>query len=99
MLNTAGGGLIDVVARVRAIESGRIAGAGLDTFQSEPPPADHPFWSQSKIVVTPHIGGVTEEANIRVGVDAAEGVLAVVGGRTLARERIVNYRALATAHA
>ena len=99
VINTGRGGLIDEDALLRAIESGHLAGAGLDTFQTEPPAADHPFWNHRKIVVTPHIGGVTQEANVRVGVDAVEGVLAVVEGRPLGRERIVNLRALANAPA
>ncbi|WP_085032939.1 hydroxyacid dehydrogenase [Ensifer aridi] len=99
VINTGRGGLIDEDALLRAIESGHVAGAGLDTFQTEPPAADHPFWKHQKIVVTPHIGGVTREANVRVGVDAVEGILAVVEGRPLGRERIVNFRALAKAPA
>ncbi|WP_429808999.1 hydroxyacid dehydrogenase [Ensifer sp. B1-9] len=95
VINTARGGLIDEDALLRAIASGHIAGAGLDTFQTEPPSPDHPFWQERKIVVTPHIGGVTKEANVRVGVDAIEGVLAIVEGRGLGRERIVNFRTLA----
>ena len=70
-------------------------GAGLDTFRTEPPSADHPFWKEPRIVVTPHIGGVTREANARVGVEAVEGVLAILQGRGLGRERIVNFRSLA----
>jgi D-3-phosphoglycerate dehydrogenase len=99
VINTARGGLIGEAALVRAIDSGHIAGAGLDTFATEPPSPDHPFWSRPQIVVTPHIGGVTKQANVRVGVDAVEGILAVIRGRDLGRERIVNYRALAKASA
>ncbi len=94
VINTARGGLIDEDALLRAIASGHIAGAGLDTFQTEPPSPEHPFWHEPRIVVTPHIGGVTKEANVRVGVDAIEGILAIVQGRGLGRERIANYRAL-----
>ncbi|WP_311043593.1 hydroxyacid dehydrogenase [Rhizobium lentis] len=95
VINTARGGLIDEDALLRAVESGQIAGAGLDTFQTEPPAENHPFWQSQRIVVTPHIGGVTQEANVRVGVDAVEGIFAIVEGRPLGRERIVNHRALA----
>jgi D-3-phosphoglycerate dehydrogenase / 2-oxoglutarate reductase len=95
VINTARGGLIDESALVQAIETGHIAGAGLDTFETEPPSPGHPFWKQQKIVVTPHIGGVTREANVRVGLKAVEGLFAVIQGRDLAPERIVNYRALA----
>jgi D-3-phosphoglycerate dehydrogenase / 2-oxoglutarate reductase len=97
VINTARGGLIDEDALVRAIDSGHIAGAGLDTFATEPPSPDHPFWERRQIVVTPHIGGVTKQANARVGVDAVEGILAVIQGRDPGRERIVNYRALTNA--
>lgn len=97
VVNTARGGLIDEDALVRAIDSGHIAGAGLDTFATEPPSSEHPFWIRQQIVVTPHIGGVTKQANARVGVDAVEGILAVIQGRDPGRERIVNYRALAKA--
>ncbi|MHC2529655.1 NAD(P)-dependent oxidoreductase [Rhizobium leguminosarum] len=95
IINTARGGLIDEDALLHAVESGHIAGAGLDTFQAEPPADNHPFWQNQRIVVTPHIGGVTQEANVRVGVDAVEGIFAIVEGRPLGRERIVNHRALA----
>jgi len=99
IINTARGGLIDENALVEAIDSGHIAGAGLDTFATEPPSPEHPFWGRQQIVVTPHIGGVTKQASARVGVDAVEGILAVVQGRDPGRERIVNYRALAQAQA
>jgi D-3-phosphoglycerate dehydrogenase len=99
VINTARGGLVDENALLRAVASGHIAGAGLDTFGVEPPSPDHPFWQEPKIVVTPHIGGVTKEANVRVGVDAVEGVLAVLEGRGPGRERIVNFRSLARASA
>ena len=65
-------------------------------FATEPPLPIIPAGRQ-QIVVTPRIGGVTREANVRVGVDAVEGILAVIQGRDPGRERIVNYRALAKA--
>jgi len=99
VINTARGGLIDEDALLGAVASGHIAGAGLDTFRTEPPSPDHPFWTEPRIVVTPHIGGVTREANVRVGVDAVEGVLAVLQGRDPGRERIVNFRSLEKASA
>lgn len=99
VINTARGGLIDESALVRAIETGHIAGAGLDTFETEPPSPEHPFWKLQQVVVTPHIGGVTREANVRVGLEAVEGLFAIIQGRDLAPERIVNYHALAKAPA
>jgi D-3-phosphoglycerate dehydrogenase len=97
VVNTARGGLIDEEALLRALRDGHVAGAGLDTFETEPPRADHPFWSERNLVVTPHVGGVTAEASGRVSVDAAEGVLAVVEGRPLEPARVVNGRQLAAA--
>jgi len=95
IVNTARGGLIDEEALLRALRDGHVAGAGLDSFETEPPPADHPFWGERNIVVTPHVGGVTAEASARVSIDAVEGVLSVLDGRSLDPARVVNGRQLA----
>lgn len=95
IINTARGGLIDEAALAAALAEGRIAGAGLDSFAQEPPAADHPFWSEPRLVVTPHIGGVTEAANTRVGVEAARGIVDILAGRPLTPSRVVNRAALA----
>jgi len=90
IINTARGGLIDEPALAEALASGRISGAGLDTFAQEPPPAEHPFWTEPRLVLSPHIGGVTEAANIRVGVEAAQGIVDMLEGRPVPEARIVN---------
>lgn len=90
LINTARGGLIDETALAAALAEGRIAGAGLDTFAQEPPVADHPFWSEARLVMTPHIGGVTEAANDRVGVEAAQGIVDLLAGRPVAPSRLIN---------
>ena len=95
IINTARGGLIDETALLAAIRSGQLAGAGLDTFATEPPAPDHPFWSEPLIVVTPHIGGVTREAGARVGVDAVRGIFQILEGQPIAPERIANRSLLA----
>jgi D-3-phosphoglycerate dehydrogenase len=73
LINCARGGLIDEAALYAALESGRIAGAGLDVFESEPPEdrrlVDHP-----RVVATPHLGASTQEAQDRVGIEIAEKV-------------------------
>lgn len=97
LINTARGGLIDEPALVEALGAGRIAGAGLDTFATEPPPKDHPFFASARVVLTPHIGGVTTAANARVGVEAAQGVVDYLAGRALPPGRIVNGKRLAQA--
>ncbi|WP_096785366.1 hydroxyacid dehydrogenase [Rhodobacter sp. CZR27] len=95
LINTARGGLIDEGALAAALAEGRIAGAGLDTFAQEPPAADHPFWREPRLVMTPHIGGVTEAANARVGIEAAQGIVDLLSGRPVPSARIVNRAALA----
>ncbi|SNR69244.1 hydroxyacid dehydrogenase [Paracoccus sediminis] len=90
IINTARGGLIDEAALSAALARARIFGAGLDTFAQEPPPADHPFWSESRLVLSPHIGGVTAAANRRVGIEAAQGIVDILAGRPVPQARIVN---------
>lgn len=81
LLNVARGGVIDEQALVEAIDQGRIAGAAIDVFQEEPPPPDHPFLRHEKIVVTPHLGASTHEAQVNVAVDVAEQILAFMDGQ------------------
>ena len=95
VVNTARGGLIDEAALLDAVQSGHLAGAGLDTFAVEPPAADHPFLSEPRIVVTPHIGGVTRQANARVGAEAVRGILDLLSGAPVPPERIANRLLLA----
>ncbi|MBY6091847.1 hydroxyacid dehydrogenase [Maritimibacter alkaliphilus] len=99
VVNTARGGLIDEAALVAAVESGHIAGAGLDTFASEPPEPDHIFFAQPNIVMTPHIGGVTAQANARVGTEALRGIFEILAGQPVPPERIVNRTLMAAAAA
>lgn len=94
VVNTARGGLIDEAALLEAVRSGHLAGAGLDTFTEEPPAADHPFFAEPNIVMTPHVGGVTRQANARVGVEAVRGILDLLGGKTLPPERVANRKLL-----
>lgn len=79
VINTARGGLIDETALLAAVQSGQVSCAGLDSFQQEPMVADHPFKNQSGFILSPHIGGVTHEAYVNMGVAAARNVLAALG--------------------
>lgn len=99
VVNTARGGLIDEAALLDAVQSGHLAGAGLDTFAVEPPSPDHPFFAEPRILLTPHIGGVTREAGTRVGEAAVSGIFQVLDGKPVAPERIANNAMLATAAA
>jgi D-3-phosphoglycerate dehydrogenase len=78
LINTARGGLIDEAALLAAVKSGQVFSAGLDSFAVEPIPADHPFFGEPNITLSPHIGGVTGDAYINMGVAAARNVLTVI---------------------
>ena len=77
VINTARGGIVDEQALEQALNEGWIAGAALDVFKSEPV-TDHPLFRSDKVVVTPHLGASTTEAQERVAVDVAEQILCVL---------------------
>jgi len=83
VVNTARGGLIDEAALLEALHSGQVASAGLDSFAMEPMGAGHPFQGEERIVLSPHIGGVTADAYVKMGVGAVENLLAVLRGESL----------------
>jgi D-3-phosphoglycerate dehydrogenase len=74
LINCARGGLIDELALARAIQSGRVAGAALDVFEQEPPPPDHPLLKLEQVVVPPHLGAATDEAQTAVALAIADQV-------------------------
>ena len=78
LVNTARGGLIDEPALLSAVQSGQVAMAGLDSFAVEPMTAPHMFQGQPGFVLSPHIGGVTGDAYVAMGVAAALNTLAVL---------------------
>ncbi len=80
LINTARGGLVDEAALVDALANGTIAGAGLDVFESEQMTSDHPLLRVRNVVLTPHIGGSTQEALRRTARQLVERIAAVLKG-------------------
>jgi D-2-hydroxyacid dehydrogenase (NADP+) len=60
LLNLGRGELVDEEALIRALKSGKIAGAGLDTYLQEPLPKGHPFWGMKNVIVSPHVAGMSD---------------------------------------
>ncbi len=77
IVNAARGGIIDEVALVKAIDSGKVAFAGLDTFESEPTPAIKVLMN-GKMSLTPHIGAATNEAQDRIGTELAAQIISIL---------------------
>ena len=78
VVNTARGGLIDEAALLDAVRSGQVMAAGLDSFAVEPMTAGHPFQGEPRFILSPHIGGVTSDAYVNMGVGAARNALSVL---------------------
>jgi D-3-phosphoglycerate dehydrogenase len=91
VVNCARGGIIDEAALLRALESGRVAGAALDVFVAEPPKGN-PLIGHPKVIVTPHLGASTEEAQEKVAIQIAHAVGDALRGRGYAG--VVNSSAL-----
>lgn len=79
VINAARGGIVDEAALADALKSGKVGGAALDVFENEPP-ADSPLFAYEQVVVTPHLGASTTEAQDKAGVMIAEAVIAGLKG-------------------
>jgi (S)-sulfolactate dehydrogenase len=80
LVNTARGGVVDEAAVADALRAGRLGGAALDVFTTEPLPAGSPLGGCPHLILTPHIAGVTRESNVRVSNVVAERVAAALDG-------------------
>lgn len=74
VLNCARGGIINEADLCEAIKSGRVAGAALDVYEVEPPPHEFPLRHLPQVVMTPHLGASTDEAQENVGIEVAEAI-------------------------
>jgi D-3-phosphoglycerate dehydrogenase len=81
VINTARGGLIDEDALDAALRAGRLAGAGLDVFDVEPPRQNHPLFTNDRVLLTPHAAGLTEECTARMATAAALNILDYFAGQ------------------
>jgi D-3-phosphoglycerate dehydrogenase len=88
VVNAARGGVVDEPALYEALKAGRIFGAGLDVFVTEPPSNRDPLLGLSNVVVTPHAGGGTLETQAKSSIAVAETLLAVLDGNIPAKARV-----------
>ncbi len=82
LVNVARGGVYDEAAVAQALTDGKIAGAAFDVYETEPPAADNPLFAAPNTVLTPHLGALTAEAQLRVAEEACEQVIDVLAGRS-----------------
>ena len=94
IINCARGGIVDEAALADALKSGKVAGAALDVFVDEPPPANHPLLQLDSVIATPHLGAATDEAQVQVSVDIAHQVAEFLIDGTI--RQAVNIPALST---
>src|SRR3954466_9753636 len=89
LVNTARGGIIDEPALHDALVSGKLAGAGLDVFEMEPPPIGHSLFELPNVIIAPHVAGVTREAVDRMSEQTARNILSALDGEPI-RQNVIN---------
>lgn len=80
IVNTSRGGIIDEPALAEALKAGTIGGAGIDVFEAEPPPADHPLFGLDNVVLAPHVAGVTEASMKHMALHCAQVIETILSG-------------------
>ncbi len=81
LINTSRGPIVDEAALIAALRERKIAGAGLDVFDVEPLPLDHPLRKMDNVVITPHLGYVSEQNYRRYFAEAVEDIRAFLDGK------------------
>jgi D-3-phosphoglycerate dehydrogenase / 2-oxoglutarate reductase len=89
LINTARGGIVEEAALYDALSSGKLAGAGLDVFEQEPPPAGHALFELPNVIIAPHVAGVTREAVDRMSEQTARNILSALDGEPI-RQNVIN---------
>ena len=89
LINTARGGIIDEPALHDALVSGKLAGAGLDVFEQEPPPVGHSLFELPNVIIAPHVAGVTREAVDRMSEQTARNILSALYDEPI-RQNVIN---------
>ena len=89
LVNTARGGIVDEAALYEALKSGKLAGAGLDVFDQEPPPIGHSLFELPNVIIAPHVAGVTREAVDRMSEQTARNLLSALDGEPI-RQNVIN---------
>ncbi len=79
IINCSRGGIVDEKALYKVLKDGKIAGAGIDVFENEPP-TDNPLLELDNVILTPHLGANTKEAQIKAGTVCAEQIIKVLNG-------------------
>ena len=80
LINVSRGPVVEDEALIEALSAGRLGGAALDVFATQPLPPDHPYFRFDNVIITPHMAGITEESMMRMGIGAAEETIRVLGG-------------------
>jgi D-3-phosphoglycerate dehydrogenase / 2-oxoglutarate reductase len=83
LVNTARGGIVNEEALYTALTTGKLRGAGLDVLEREPPDAKHKLFELENVIFSPHMAGVTKEANDRMAIAVMENILSVFDGRPI----------------
>jgi D-3-phosphoglycerate dehydrogenase / 2-oxoglutarate reductase len=89
LINTARGGIVEEKALYDALASGKLAGAGLDVFEQEPPPPGLSLFELPNVIVAPHVAGVTREAVDRMSEQTARNILSALDGEPI-RQNVIN---------
>jgi D-3-phosphoglycerate dehydrogenase len=93
LVNTARGGIIDEAALYAALVTGKLAGAGLDVFEQEPPAVPYPLFELPNVIIAPHVAGVTLEAVERMSEQTARNILSALDGDPI-RQNVINQEVL-----